>query len=379
MTADVVIVGGGLAGSLAAWRLRMRRPEMRVLLLEAGATLGGNHTWSLHATDLSPEALAWLDPLVDTRWPRHAVAFPSHRRVLEQPYLSTTSARLHAVVSAALGDGIQFHTSAAALTPTRVQTAHGRTIDAAVVIDARGAAPVDVPLGWQTFLGQEILCDAPHGVQVPMIMDATVPQVGGFKFVYVLPFAPDRLLVEDTAYADTPGVDRPQARANVAAYVEAKGWRVREVVREESGSLPIPLGGAIDAFWTGDVPRIGMRAGLFHPTTGYSLPDAVATADLLADLLVTVNPPDARRVYSEVRQFATTRWQARAFFRMLNRLLFRAAAPEARARVLEQFYRRSPDLIARFYAGHLTAFDRVRVLAGRPPVSVRLALAHMRG
>lgn len=378
MTADVVIVGGGLAGSLAAWQLAVRRPGLRVQLLEAGATLGGNHTWSLHATDVRPAALAWLDPLVESRWPRHAVAFPSHRRVLEQPYLSITSARLHDVVSAALGDRLQLHTSVEALTPTRVHTANGQTLDAQVVIDARGAAPVDVPLGWQTFLGQEIQCDAPHGVPVPLIMDATVPQVGGFKFVYVLPFTPDRLLVEDTAYADTPGVDVPQARANVAAYVQAQGWRVRRVLREESGSLPIPLGGAIDAFWTGDVPRIGMRAGLFHPTTGYSLPDAVATADLLSHLLATVNPPDASRVYSEVRHFATTRWQARAFFRMLNRLLFRAAAPEARVRVLEQFYRRSPGLVARFYAGDLTAFDRLRVLAGRPPVSLRLALAHMR-
>jgi len=379
MTADVVIVGGGLAGSLAAWQISVRRPDLRVQLLEAAATLGGNHTWSLHATDVPPAALAWLDPLVEARWPRHAVAFPAHRRVLEQPYLSITSARLHAVVSAALGDRVQFHTQVGALTPTRVQTADGHTIEARVVIDARGAAPVDVPLGWQTFLGQEIQLDAPHGVHVPMIMDATVPQVGGFKFVYVLPFAPNRVLVEDTAYADSPGVDLPRARTNVATYVAAHGWRVREVVREESGSLPIPLGGAIDAFWSGDVPRIGMRAGLFHPTTGYSLPDAVATADLLADLLTTVNPPDASRVYSEVRQFATTRWQARAFFRMLNRLLFRAAAPEARARVLEQFYRRSPGLIARFYAGQLTAFDRLRLLSGRPPVSVRLALAHMRG
>ena len=374
VTADVVIVGGGLAGSLTAWRLSARRPDVRVQLLEAGTTLGGNHTWSLHATDVAPSALAWLGPLVEARWPRHEVAFPTHRRVLDQPYLSITSARLHAVVSESLGDRVAFGTSVAAVTPRRVTLADGRAIDAGVVIDARGAALVDVPLGWQTFLGQELVCDAPHGVTMPLIMDATVPQVGGFKFVYVLPFSATRLLVEDTAYADAPGVDATTGRAALAAYVAARGWRVCEVVREETGSLPIPLGGDIDAFWPDDVPRLGMRAGLFHPTTGYSLPDAVATADLVA----TLNPLDASRVYTVVRHFATARWRARGFFRMLNRLLFRAAAPEARAQVLEQFYRRSPDLIARFYAAELTALDRLRVLSGRPPVGVLRALAHLR-
>ena len=374
MTVDVLIVGGGLAGSLAAWRLGTRRPDLRVQLLEGGSTLGGNHTWSLHATDVAPSALTWLAPLVEAQWPRHEVVFPTHRRVLEQPYLSIASSRLHDVVSDALGDRVAFHTPVEVVTPTSVRTAAGAELRARVVLDARGAVPVNVPMGWQTFLGQELVCDEPHGVAMPIIMDATVPQVGAFKFIYVLPFSATRLLVEDTAYADAPGVDAPKGRAAVAAYVAARGWRVRDVVREETGSLPIPLGGDIDAFWPDEVPRLGMRAGLFHPTTGYSLPDAVATADLVAAL----NPVDASRVYSEVRHFATARWHARGFFRMLNRLLFRAAAPEARARVLEQFYRRSPDLIARFYAGHLTAFDRLRVLSGRPPVGVLRALAHLR-
>ena len=207
-----------------------------------------------------------------------------------------------------------------------------------------------------------------------MLMDATVPQHGGFKFIYVLPWDTHHLLVEDTAYADGPGVDTVRARAAIREDAAREGWQVQRVVREEVGSLPLPLGGSAEVFWATDVPRLGMRAGLFHPTTGYSLPDAVATAELLS----AMNPFDAGGVYSGVRNFAVCRWNERGFFRLLNRLLFRAAAPEARVRVLEQFYQRPAPLIARFFAARLTTFDRLRVLSGRPPVPVLRALAHLR-
>ncbi|MEZ5417660.1 MAG: lycopene beta-cyclase CrtY [Vicinamibacterales bacterium] len=370
---DAVIVGGGLAGSLAAWRLHDARPALALQLLEAGPTLGGNHTWSCHGTDLPASALAWLAPAVEARWDTHRVAFPSFARTLNGAYCSLSSARLHAAVSAALGPRVRCGCAVDAVTPTTVRMADGTTLEARVVIDARGAAPVAVPLGWQTFLGREFECERPHGVETPLIMDATVPQDGAFKFVYVLPFSPTRLLVEDTAYADTPGIDAAAARQALAAYVERAGWPAARVVREETGSLPIPLGGTIDAFWSGDQPRIGMRAGLFHPTTGYSLPDAAATAEALA----AMDLRSPARVYSEVRALATRRWHDRGFFRLLNRWLFRAAAPEERARVLALFYRRPPGLIARFYAGRLTALDKVRLLTGRPPVPLTRALAHL--
>ena len=35
-------------------------------------------------------------------------------------------------------------------------------------------------------------------------MDARVPQEGGFRFMYVLPFTSKRLLIEDTRYSDGP-------------------------------------------------------------------------------------------------------------------------------------------------------------------------------
>jgi lycopene beta-cyclase len=56
-------------------------------------------------------------------------------------------------------------------------------------------------------------------------------------------------------------------------------------------------------------------------------------------------------------------------------MLFRAADPPQRYRILERFYRLPAPLIARFYSGRNSLGDRVRILAGKPPVSVGRALA----
>jgi lycopene beta-cyclase len=55
-------------------------------------------------------------------------------------------------------------------------------------------------------------------------------------------------------------------------------------------------------------------------------------------------------------------------------MLFRAAAPRERYRVLEHFYRLDPALVGRFYAARSGARDKLRILSGKPPVPVTRAL-----
>ena len=374
MTHDVLIIGGGLAGSLAAWRLGTLAPPPCVCLVESGATLGGNHTWSFHETDVLESARVWLEPLIAARWSGHDVRFPGRARSLAGAYASITSTRLHTVIAPTLGDRLRLNSSVASITRRTVTLATGEVLNARLVIDARGGVPSGIPFGWQTFLGQELELEHDHDVSKPVLMDATVPQAGGFRFMYLLPWSARRLLVEDTLYGDEPRIDAAECRRRIAAHVGRHGWRVRQVVREEQGALPIPLSGSGHAFWPDDTIRIGVRAGLFHPTTGYSLADAAATAELLTRL--DLADPDG--VYEAIRSMALRLWQRRAFYRRLNRLLFRAARPELRVRVLEQFYGRPEALIARFYGDRLTWFDRCRLLAGRPPVPLTKALAHWR-
>lgn len=374
---DLILAGGGLANSLIAWRLRAERPSLRILLLEQGPHIGGNHTWSFHDSDLLPAEQRWIAPLVSTRWPRYEVKFPQYSRTLESSYASIASHDFARIVEPVLGDALRTGVQIASLTPTSVQLANGETLQARAVIDGRGMrSSRHLALGYQTFLGQEVRLAAPHGLTAPTIMDASVAQQGGYRFVYLLPFGPDRVLIEDTHYVDSAAWEPERLRANIDSYAASRGWQILEVLREEHGSLPIVLAGDFDKYWDEleGQPSVGLRAGLFHSTTGYSLPHAVRLADRIAQLPGLSAP----RLFAAIRDEARQAWQQQRFFRMLNRMLFLAGSPDHRWRVMQRFYRLPAGLIAHFYAGRLNLGDKARLLSGKPPVPVLEAFSAVR-
>lgn len=380
MDFDLILVGGGLASGLAGLRLAARRPELRVAIVEAADRIGGDHIWSSFDTDMTPAQRDWTAPLYAARWPRYEVRFPAFRRALSHGYASARSALLDSAVRAVIpADHLLLGRKVRSLDATGITLETGERLGARVVVDGRGHAPTTaLDLAWQKFVGLEIETLRPHGLTTPLIMDACVDQTEGYRFVYVLPWDEQRLLIEDTYYSDDAELDVEAVKARIEAWAIGAGIGPYGAVRTETGVLPLALGGNIDALWDAGTPgvaRIGMRAGLFHPLTGYSFPDAVRTADLLAGL--PRFDPDL--VYSAMRSHATRMWHGRRYYRMLARMLFRAAEPSARYRVLQHFYRLPDALVARFYAGTSTRGDKLRILAGRPPVPVGRALAVMLG
>lgn len=374
---DLLIVGGGLAGALTALAFAKLRPEVRVELLDGGDSFGGNHVWSVFASDLSAEGHELVAPLVEAQWPAYDIAFPSRRRTIETPYASLTSERLDAELRRVLGDRARNRIAVDSVDARGAVLAGGDRIEAPHAVDARGPGRevAGYDCGWQKFVGQELELAEPHGLTRPIVMDATVDQVDGYRFVYVLPFGPDRLFVEDTYYSDGPELDRDAIAARIAVYAQAKGWDVRAIGREEQGCLPVVIDGDFSALWPADdgVSRVGVRAGLFHPTTGYSIPFAVDTALALARAWPLDDPA------TFLRDRASRVWARGGFYRMLDKMLFRAAKPEERYRVLQHFYRLPRPLVERFYAGRSTWVDRMKILSGRPPVPIAAAMRALAG
>ena len=376
---DIAVLGGGLAGGLIALALTKARPELRLAVIEAGATFGGNHIWSFFASDVAP-ADRWLtDPLVAAWWDGYDVRFPDHARRLATPYTSATSERLDMWLRETLPAGMLLTGLTVDAATQASVTVGDSTLTAGGVIDARGASGglAHMAGGWQKFLGCLVRLEEPHELERPIVMDADVAQLDGYRFVYCLPFSHDEVFIEDTYYSDAPDLDRKTLARRIEAYASEQGWRIADVTREESGVLPVIAQGDFAAFWRagGDIARAGARAGLVHPLTSYSLPDAVRFATHLAQLDDLSGASLARESYA----WAQAHWRQGSFYRMLAKMLFGASTPATRYKLLERFYRLPQPLIERFYAGRSTRLDKLRVLTGKPPVPVGAAVSALRG
>ena len=177
---------------------------------------------------------------------------------------------------------------------------------------------------------------AGHGLERPIVMDATVDQRDGYRFVYCLPFSATELFVEDTYYSDTPDLDPTSLEARIADYAAAQGWHVTAARGRKPASSQSSSGGLRHLLAAHRPP--GARRGARR---------AVPSAhQLLAPRRRALRRMDRRagpeldaRLGPATRARAERHWNQGRFDRLLARMLFRAADPAERYRILERFYR----------------------------------------
>ena len=309
--------------------------------------------------------------------------FKGYSRRLNIPYCTGNSKSLRACVDPFIKSGrlkLILDTEVIKLTSFDVTTVSGEKLTGDYIFDARGFIFDDnIKLGIQKFYGKTIETVKPHNLKYPIIMDATVAQNDGYRFIYCLPFSKNQILIEDTYYSDGLNFDQDKYNKRIDKYIEANNWTEHKVIREEKGILPITL--AVDSkliekrgLENKEPIKIGMRGNFYHPVTGYSFPDSVRLASKISR---TINSCDKNKLVNldlEIRKYKLLLYRRDRYFRLLNRLLFKASLPSKRHLVLQRFYTLSESLIKRFYEGDLHKKDKLRILIGKPPVPVLKAL-----
>jgi lycopene beta-cyclase len=359
--ADYLLVGGGLQNALILLALAKRKPDASVILLEREAALGGNHIWSFQALDLPDSTHAWATPLFEYAWPGYQLNFRDSSRWVHGAYRSLSSEHLDRSVRQVV-DGrkhMQIRTGAA-VTHCDAHSAKlkdGTVLRGHVVVDARGPNPAQTPKGggFQKFVGLECRLRTPAPMSAPILMDTRCEQRDGFRFYYVLPFATDRVLIEDTYFSNNDRLDVEAIRAGILADAPSLGLEIERVLRTEVGVLPMPSRSVFSP--SNHSPIVaGYAGGWFNPGTGYS----VAAASRLAEHLASV--PIDNTFGREWRTLVRNLRLQSHFLAFLNLLMFGLFHAAGRRRLMERFYMVADPVIHRFFAMRSTAVDMWRIM-----------------
>ena len=275
---DAIVAGAGLGGLSFVWHLLEANADRRVLVIDRSLTPSNDKTWCFWGAPDAPFAFLAAHSWRNAEVRFEAATVSDDLRTMH--YHCIHSEAFQQCVLARLRESPQVTLLEADIeeigeTPMAafVQTNRGRhTADWVVQSVQPSPAAARKALNYpvrQHFGGIEIQTRA--AVFSPdrfTMMDFRVPQRDGVSFVYILPTAPDRALVEHTVFST-----RPMAPADHFAathdYIREHLTADYAVLRTESGDLPMndampPQQSSARVF------NVGIVGGQIKPSTGYA-------------------------------------------------------------------------------------------------------------
>ena len=360
-----MIAGGGLAGSLAALAMARHRPDVPLLIIEEAETFGGTGIRSFSDAELGEEGAGLIGAEAIAHWPGIYLSFPGLNRNLRLDWSGFGAVDLHRALVETL-DAKQYRlgVKVVAVREDALVLDGGEEIKAQGAIDARGPTNLStLELLYEARLEREYVFAAPHRVDRPVLIDATVAQAGStsgsaLRFMQCVPLAEDRLVVGDVMISERVQPD-PEAGERLDAYVAARGWKEAASEGEHVWVRPLPYGGDFAAFWRlggARVAKLGLRGGFVHPVTGRTLGDAVRNAMLLS----RQRDFSAGALHDLFEAEAKQAWKKRELLRSVT-AAFARVRPEQRLDLLAGLYGLGPGTIAGLNADDLGWLDRMRV------------------
>lgn len=360
----LLIAGAGVAGSLTALVMARLRPDVPLLLVGEETRFGGGRDLLLLDSELGDAERELLAPIISHSWDGFYVAFPGRGRKLALACHFIEAGRLDEAVREALRpDQYRLGARIVAVRESGLLLHGGEELKGDGALDARPAAPSStLELGWRKTVSRSYAFAAPHRVDLPVAVDATVAQAEGCRFFRCVPLSDRRLRVEKVHYSGSRNLDPAAAAARIDDYVAVRGWKGGVVeAEEEAVAQSLPLGGDFAAHWRiggARVARLGERGGFFHPVTGCLAADGARAALLL----VQQRDFHGEALHDLFEGSATALWKKRDFYRGFGRLLLKSGGCEA----LERLYTGEAETIAAFHGDHLGLLEKRRLSgAGR--------------
>ncbi len=361
----IKIIGGGLSGCLLTAALKHRWPDLELTLCEKSNSLSHHQTWSFHDADVPPESWVWLRPLISKSWSGYDVHFPKYSRSFTTSYHSICSQDLIKKIQSSFSKNISLNTEVSKT-----------EIDSNSNFITSGWNPILQPenFGYQKFVGLDLKLKKPHELTKPILKDVREAQTDGYRFFYILPFSETELMIEDTYYSNSAKLDVEFIKKGILEYAAKNNWIIDSILREESGSLPLDLRPPKSGPDQVQPLALGAAARLAHPVTGYTFPAVIRQIQCVIDSEQADIELWKKRLSIENKKIRSYF----SFYCFLNRMMFGAAAPEKRYIILERFYTLSSGLIERFYGGRTRLSDQIRILMGKPPVSILSAVKQIK-
>ncbi|MEM9514895.1 MAG: lycopene cyclase family protein [Actinomycetota bacterium] len=314
--ADLIIAGAGCAGLSALHFALQHESDRRIVVIDRSFEPSDDRTWAFWGTAQAPFA-----NLADRRWDHLRVKFPtwSSTQRLQRPhdpasthrrtYMRVRRRNYDAAIlcEAESRPNVRFVAQdILAVTDDRggnggiVSLPEGElraplVLQSALAPRRPGTTELRHPLR-QHFGGWEVVTDRPvFDPDVATLMDFDTAQHDAVSFVYVLPEAPNRALVEHTTLS-TEVKDREFHGQCVADYLYRLGVGEFDVVRTEYGV--IPMEDAPPAQRHGrHVWNVGTVGGGTKPSSGYTFARThIQTEHLIRQWAdgAALTPPPAR-------------------------------------------------------------------------------------
>ena len=364
---DYLIVGGGAAGLSMAYHIA-REPRLagkKVLLIEPEAKDRNDRTWSYWA-----DAPMVFDHIAAHEWRRIAFRSPGFTKIIDlgaYRYRMIRGLDYYELVQTALTSNPQF-TLVRGVVESLANTAGGVQMrssagdfTARYCFDSRPPAMEPDPAKHryllQHFVGWEIETD--HDVFDPEVvefMDFRGEQQHEARFMYVLPFAPRKALVEYTLFSAVP-LPKAEYEAAIREYLTTLGANNYRITAEEVGAIPM-TDHPLPARHGAHIINLGTRGGRAKPSTGYAFKRIQQqSARLVAALAATGSPP---------ADPTGDQWQFRLFDTLLLDIMQRRG--ETTRDIFRQLFERNPvERIFRFLDETTSWADNLRVMNSVAP------------